>query len=119
MNVFDIWNMCCIFEIDCSEIDFLRCHPTGIALNPQEVLQGHFEVAIQNEAMEIRLWEATTRSECVARLANVSPCCGYPYGATIARSRSSSLIFTPKYLMIIYCVEENTAICILLDAKSL
>ena len=124
MNVFDIWNMCCIFEIDCSEVEFLRCNPTGIALNPQEIPQGRFEVAIQNEKMEIRSWDATTRSERAAKLENVSSCCSgrYRYDTTIVRSRESALMFTPNGSLLCvmgYFAGENTAKCIVLVAKSL
>ncbi len=122
MNVFDLWNMCCIFETDCSEIEFLQCLPTGIAINPQEILQGRFEIAIQNGDMEIRLWEATTRSEKAAKLEDVRPCCPFQYCPIIVKSRESTLMFTPNGRLLCvmgYFLDENRVKCIFLDTKSL
>jgi hypothetical protein len=120
VNIFDIFNTSCLLEIDCSEIGFLRCCPTGIALNPQGVLQSHFQVAIQNDDMEIRLWEATTHSEYAAKLEDLQPCVGY--GKNIINARDSTLKFSPNGRLLCvpaYFPDQKTCKCIILDAKSL
>ena len=58
LNVFDIVNASCLLEIDCSDVGFLRCCPTGTALNLQGIMEGRFQVAIQNRNVEICVWEA-------------------------------------------------------------
>ena len=120
LNVFDILNSSCLLENDCSEIGFLRCRPLGIALNPQGVLQGRFQVAIQNDNMEIRVWEATTHSQHAAKLEDARPCLGYE--RRIINARDSTLKFSPNGRLVCipaYFPDQKSCKCVILDAESL
>lgn len=120
VNVFDVVNTSCLLEINCSDIEFLRCRPLGIALNPQGIPQGRFQVAIQNDDMEIRLWEGATLSEYAAKLEDVDSCVEYQRG--IINARDSTLKFSPDgrlLCVLAYFPDESTCKCVILDAETL
>ena len=119
-NVFDVVNVSCLLAIDCSDIGFLQCCPIGIALNAQGIMEGRFQLAIQNRNMEIRVWEAFTRSHYSAKLEGVKPCVDYE--EEIINLRRSTLKFSPngRFLCVpAYFPEEKTCKCVILDVESL
>ena len=70
--------------------------------------------------MEIRLWEATTGSERVTKLEDMSPCFGYR--GRIINARESTLKFSPNGKLLCvpaYFPEEKKCKCVVLDTKNL
>ena len=92
--------------IECSEaemevffdevIEFLRGRPMGIVYRVSRILEGPFQVAIQNNDMKIRLWEARTHCEYGSKLEDV-----YGYALDIGgESLMAEIVYQSVALMV-------------------
>ena len=114
--VFDIPNATCLLERDCSQLDFLKSGPTGIAINPKGVAHGQFKIAVLSQEMEVLLWDVTADAGSVLQLEDLLP--SFWLSRYLINPRESAIKFSPdgRFITVLgYFRAEHHSVCILID----